>query len=99
MLGQALKPGGKLFFIDSLPKPSSTARDMATELEAHASRTQASDDDARLKRRLNDGHEYQIVKVYYVPEKLSATFKTHNLAVEVKQTDNFFLYGWGTLQK
>jgi demethylmenaquinone methyltransferase/2-methoxy-6-polyprenyl-1,4-benzoquinol methylase len=55
LVAQALKPGGKIFFVDSLPNPSSTARDMAPELMAHASGEQLSDEAAKMNRRLSDG--------------------------------------------
>lgn len=97
----ALKPGGKLFFVDSLPTPTSTARDMvdnvAKELAQRAmSPKLAQSDHATINRRLNDGREFQVVKVYYLPVDLSERFRAFALSVTVKQTNNFFLYGWGT---
>jgi hypothetical protein len=52
-------------------------------------------DFARMTRRLNDGREFQVVKVYYLPADLIERFKTYDLSVTVMQTTNFFLYGWG----
>ncbi len=95
-LANTLQPGGKIFFIDSLPKPSSTAKDMAADLAEHASRTQSSDEESKITRRLNDGQEFELVKVYYQPDDLAALFEAHQMQVTVKRTDNFFLYGWGT---
>ena len=49
-----------------------------------------------IQRRLNDGREFKIVKVFYDPHDLVERFGTHNIPITVKKTDNFFLYGWGT---
>ncbi|MBN1219921.1 MAG: class I SAM-dependent methyltransferase [Anaerolineae bacterium] len=93
----ALKPGGKIFFIDSLLEPSSTAKDHTEDLIRH---TQASgppkSEQVMIRRRLNNGREYDIIKVFYDPHELVERFGAHNLPVTVKKTENFFLYGWGT---
>ena len=96
----ALKPGGKLFFVDSLAEPSATAKDLVGSLVkdlAHreASPKLAQSDYSTITRRLNDGREFQVVKVYYLPDDLADRFRAYDLSVTVKQTDNFFLYGWG----
>ncbi len=93
----ALKPGGKIFFVDSLPAPTSMAKDMVDEVTRQRSFTQlpASDYETML-RRLNDGREFQVVKVYYVPDDLIDRFRTYDIALTVKRTVNFFMYGWGT---
>lgn len=97
----ALKPRGKLFFVDSLPTPSSTAQDMVDSVVKDLAQREASpplsqSDYANITRRLNDGREFQVVKVYYLPVDLAERFKAYDLSVTVKQTDHFFLYGWGT---
>ncbi len=94
----ALKPGGKLFFVDSLFEPTSMARDHNTDdlaQEFHTSGPGASRE-VTVRRRLNDGREFDIVKVFYDPHDLAERFGTHNIPITVKKTDNFFLYGWGT---
>lgn len=97
----ALKPGGKLFFVDSLAEPSATAKDLMGNLVKDLAHSQASpklaqSDYSTIMRRLNDGREFQVVKVYYLPNDLADRFRAYDLSVTVKQTDNFFLYGWGT---
>jgi demethylmenaquinone methyltransferase/2-methoxy-6-polyprenyl-1,4-benzoquinol methylase len=93
----ALKPGGKVFFVDSLFEPSSSAIDHTAEL---IQRTQAAGASERqqvtTRRRLNDGREFEIIKVFYDPSDLAERFGTHSIPVTVKKTDSFFLYGWGT---
>ena len=55
-----LRPGGTFAFIDSLPDPQSGAADHPTPA------------DDRSIRRLDDGREFAIVKVYYAPDELDA---------------------------
>jgi SAM-dependent methyltransferase len=77
-----LKPGGRLAFIDSLPDDASGAVDHPEPA-----------DDLSL-RRLADGREFTIVKVYYRPDEL-ATAVTHAgfTDVEVTTTGRFFVLG------
>jgi ubiquinone/menaquinone biosynthesis C-methylase UbiE len=93
----ALRPGGKIFLVDSLPTLSGTAKDQAAALKNHQTLQQSSaTDESTLTRRLNDGREFQIIKVFYQPDELAAKFHLHNIDAVVEQTENFFLYGWGT---
>ncbi len=97
----ALKPGGKLFFVDSRPELSSTSRDMVEVLAEHLSKQAESpasleSDYSAMTRRLNDGREFQVVKVFYLPTDLTDRFSTHDFQMTVNQTQNFFIYGWGT---
>jgi 2-polyprenyl-3-methyl-5-hydroxy-6-metoxy-1,4-benzoquinol methylase len=97
----ALKPGGKIFFVDSCPELSSTSRDMVETLAEHLSKQEKTDmalesDYSAMTRRLNDGREFQVVKVFYLPSDLMARFKTQDIQLTVNQTQNFFTYGWGT---
>ena len=96
----ALKPGGKIFFVDSLAEPSATAKDALENLTGDLAKRAAfsglpESDYGTITRRLNDGREFQVVKVYYLPTDLADRFRTYDINVMVKQTDNFFLYGWG----
>jgi demethylmenaquinone methyltransferase/2-methoxy-6-polyprenyl-1,4-benzoquinol methylase len=77
-----LRPGGTFAFIDSLPDPQSSAADHP-----------APADDASL-RRLDDGREFTIVKVYYEPEALEAALRRAGFAdARVTTTGRFFLTG------
>jgi hypothetical protein len=92
-----LKPGGKLFFVDSSADPSSTAKDMVEQVtQRNLSATVSQSDQTTMRRRLNDGREFQIVKIFYRPDELIDRFEAYNLDVSINQTENFFLYGWGT---
>jgi demethylmenaquinone methyltransferase/2-methoxy-6-polyprenyl-1,4-benzoquinol methylase len=88
LVRQALAPGGRVFFIDSLYSETSTARDHQLEGKAATS----------VMRRLNDGQEFRIVKVFYRPEKLAAQLETLGWQADVQATFTFFLYGAGMLE-
>lgn len=81
----ALRPGGKVFFVDGRREPSSTAADH--QLPAATEQT--------MIRRLNDGREYRIVKNFYEPEELTTRCAAAGLAVAVRETATYFIYGAG----
>jgi SAM-dependent methyltransferase len=82
-----LKPGGRLAFIDSLPDPASGAADHPTPA------------DDRSLRRLDDGREFTIVKVYYEPAQLRAALRATGFeGVDVSTTGRFFLLGSATVR-
>lgn len=77
-----LKPAGTFAFIDSLPDPHSSAADH-----------RAPTGDASV-RRLDDGREFTIVKVYYTPVELEAALLRAGFAdPRVTTTGRFFLTG------
>ena len=80
---RCLGPGGRVFFIDSLYTPDATAKDHTlNSSEAHS-----------VTRRLDDGQTFEIVKVFYEPERLAAHLGALGWHAEVGQTETFFLYG------
>ena len=81
---QALKPGGRLFFIDS-QKPEQSA--------AHQQDAKMRDD--LQTRKVSDGREYEIVKIYYDPTQLTSTLLDHGFDIEVRATPTFFVYADG----
>lgn len=84
----ALKPGGQAFFLDSLPEPTSTAKDHGPLDESGVSR-----------RKLNDGREFNIVKVFYQPSELERRLMDLGWSGWVRSTNKFFLYGLMTARK
>jgi SAM-dependent methyltransferase len=75
-----LKPGGRYALIDSLPDAASGAADHPAPL------------DDRSVRRLDDGREFEIVKVYYRPEELAMALEAAGFRdVEVTTTGRFFV--------
>ena len=49
-----------------------------------------------MTRRLNDGREFQIVKVFYTPAGLDAMLARHGFAAEARATASYFVYAHGT---
>jgi 2-polyprenyl-3-methyl-5-hydroxy-6-metoxy-1,4-benzoquinol methylase len=84
-VASALRPGGTVFFVDGRREPTSTAAD-------HTLPDQGSQ---VMTRKLNDGRSYQIVKNFYDPDALAAQCARAGLAVAVRETPTYFLYGTG----
>jgi demethylmenaquinone methyltransferase/2-methoxy-6-polyprenyl-1,4-benzoquinol methylase len=80
-----LKPGGVLAFIDSRLDPESSARDHPTPGNDLST------------RRLNDGREFTIPKIYYEPAQLEPALLMAGFAnPEVSTTPHFFILGRAT---
>ena len=80
-----LKPGGTFAFIDSLPDPQSGAAD-----------NPPPGGDVAV-RRLADGREFRVVKVFHTPAELQAgLIETGFADAEVTTTGRFFLLGRAT---
>ena len=82
LVRSALKPGGRVFFLDSLLEQTSTAKDHA-----------AIDDSGVVRRKLNDGREFEIVKVFYRPETLERRLNALGWSGWVRSSGMFFLFG------
>ena len=83
-----LTPQGRVFFVDSLYNPTSTATDhILGEYQA-----------TTLTRRLNDGRTFRIVKVFYEPDELVAKLRDLGWSIQIQTTANYFLYGFGRVR-
>lgn len=80
----ALKPGGRLFIIDSQSVDLSRRHTSTTNLGGELQR-----------RELSDGRQFDIVKVYYDPAALTAVLRRQGFDIQVVATDNFFIYADG----
>lgn len=87
LVRDCLTPGGQVFLIDSRYALTSIARDHQLE----------GAEGTRVTRRLNDGREYRIVKVFYTPERLRADLAALGWKTDIHLTANYFLYGRATL--
>jgi demethylmenaquinone methyltransferase/2-methoxy-6-polyprenyl-1,4-benzoquinol methylase len=85
MVAGALRPGGRVFFIDSARTDRSTAADHRLPVDGEATMT----------RWLDDGREFQIVKRFYDPRALESELASIGWAFEVAGTGEFFIYGTG----
>lgn len=79
-----LKPGGRLFILDSRRTPDSTALDHIIP-----------EDGTTLERKLNDGRTFQIVKVFYSPSALQSSLQGAGIVADVRLTDTYFIYVLG----
>jgi 2-polyprenyl-3-methyl-5-hydroxy-6-metoxy-1,4-benzoquinol methylase len=86
LAADSLRPGGRVFFVDSKYEPTSTARD----------HTLGSPGAGEVLRRLKDGREYRIVKVFYQAEALRARLIQLGWKMQIDETPNYFLFGYGT---
>jgi demethylmenaquinone methyltransferase/2-methoxy-6-polyprenyl-1,4-benzoquinol methylase len=82
---EALRPGGRVFFIDSDRSEHSTAADHHLP-EA---------DEETMRRRLDDGREFQIIKRFYDPPLLQDRLAGLGFELEVRRSGEFFIYGSG----
>jgi SAM-dependent methyltransferase len=80
---RALRPGGRVFFIDSAPSERASAADH--KLQPPGEQT--------MLRRLADGSEYRIVKHWFRPADLQERVAALGWRVEVAMTSEFFVYG------
>lgn len=79
---RSLRRGGRVFIIDSRFEPTSTA----------TNHTLAQDSPVYQTRKLNNGQEYQIVKIFYQPDELHDRLIKTGFASEIKVTENYFIY-------
>jgi SAM-dependent methyltransferase len=86
MVAAALRPGGRVLFIDSARTERSTAADH--RLPGQQEQT--------MTRRLDDGREFQIVKRFYEPDRLTSDLAQLGWNAEIATTGEFFIYGTAT---
>lgn len=79
----ALEPGGAAYLVDSAFDPTSTAKDHAVP----------GRDAGIVTRRLNDGREFRIVKLFYEAPALEARLARVHFASRIRQTPRYFIYG------
>lgn len=82
MVKEALKPNGRVFFVDSLFTQESTARNHA-----------ALNQQGYSERKLNDGRTYRVVKIFYEPTQLQESLQSLGWLGNVYYTANYFLHG------
>lgn len=85
-LRRATRAGGRLFFVDSLNESTSMVKDHDRP---------AVETGVRV-RKLSDGREFRVVKVYYEPAAFTATLARHGFDATVRASGAHFLYGFAT---
>jgi 2-polyprenyl-3-methyl-5-hydroxy-6-metoxy-1,4-benzoquinol methylase len=83
MVASALNPGGAAYLIDSAFDPTSTAKDHVLP----------GPDAGVVGRKLNDGREFRIVKIFHEPAALAAKLAPLGWRAELQQTARYFIYG------
>jgi demethylmenaquinone methyltransferase/2-methoxy-6-polyprenyl-1,4-benzoquinol methylase len=83
MVGRALAPGGVAYIVDSAHDPTSTAANHPPP-DRHA---------GIVTRRLDDGREFRIVKVFHEPAALTARLRRLGFESRIAQTPRYFIYG------
>lgn len=86
LVAAALAPGGAVYLIDSAFDPTSTAKDHVLPGRERGVVT----------RKLNDGREFRIVKVFYEPAALAAKLDALGWDAKLAQTPHYFIYGEAT---
>lgn len=85
LINSLLKPTGRVFFVDSSYDITSTAKDHSLEGSKATS----------VKRKLNDGREFRIVKIFHEAKSLTRLLKELGWQFEIYETQNYFIYGSG----
>jgi demethylmenaquinone methyltransferase/2-methoxy-6-polyprenyl-1,4-benzoquinol methylase len=80
-----LAPGGTVCFVDSRYDPTSTARDHRL----------LGEESTTVLRRLDDGREYRIVKVFYRAQELTERLAGLGWRITIRETERYFLCGSG----
>jgi demethylmenaquinone methyltransferase/2-methoxy-6-polyprenyl-1,4-benzoquinol methylase len=78
---RALRPSGRIFFIDSYQEERSETADQRENLLS--------------QRELNDGRQFELIKIFYQPMELQQRLHALGWQVSVDRTAQHFLYGSG----
>ena len=82
-VGAALAPGGAAYLIDSAFDPTSTAKDHPLP----------GRDAGVVTRKLNNGREFRIVKIFWEPQALASRLGALGWSAELTRTTNYFVHG------
>lgn len=85
---RALRPCGRVFFLDSDRSDRSTASDHVLP----------GREEETMIRKLDDGREFRIVKRFYDSDQLQRRLAALGWDVAVRRTGEFFIYGAGAPQ-
>jgi demethylmenaquinone methyltransferase/2-methoxy-6-polyprenyl-1,4-benzoquinol methylase len=85
LVAASLRSHSRVFVADSNRAPMATTPDSPIP----------SPGEIRTRRRLNDGREYTIFKIFRTPAEFTAAFARHGMAFEGHETGEYFVYGFG----
>ena len=81
-IADVLEPDGRVFLVDSLWAPDSSAVDHAAPARRGI-----------VERKLNDGRTFEIVKVFHEPAALERRLSEAGFSGRIRTTPRFFYYG------
>lgn len=84
----SVRPGGQVFIVDSRFSHTSTANN----------HTLLDDGDIYKTRKLNDGQEFKVIKIFYQPDALKEKLTKVGFYADVNMTENYFIYA-GLIRK
>jgi 2-polyprenyl-3-methyl-5-hydroxy-6-metoxy-1,4-benzoquinol methylase len=84
-IASALRPRGRVFVADSKRAPTAAAADSPIP----------APNESLSRRRLNDGREFTIYKIFRTPDEFVAAFARHGIAFVGQETEEYFAYGFG----
>jgi demethylmenaquinone methyltransferase/2-methoxy-6-polyprenyl-1,4-benzoquinol methylase len=87
LVQRACAPGATIFFVDNRREPTSNAVDQRP----------GSPDDETVRRRLEDGSEFTIIKRFFEPVALEHRLRVLGFDFRVQETANYFVHGLGRL--
>jgi SAM-dependent methyltransferase len=85
LVDSCLAPHGRVFFLDSRYQETSTAVDHVLPEPSGTV----------LQRRLNDGREYRVYKIFYDRDELTRRLAELGWSFEIEETRNYFIHGAG----
>ncbi len=88
-VSRAVRPGGRVFMINSRENDTSPAKDNPLRADEHIERT----------RKLNDGREFKIIKVFYQPTDLRSALSQAGFSASVQTTPHHFIYASGVKEQ
>lgn len=83
---RATCPGGRFFLMDSRNESTSMAKNHDRPTVETGVRV----------RKLSDGREFRVVKIFHEPDALAERFRRHGFDADIRTTPSYFLYGFGT---
>lgn len=84
LVASSLKPGGRVFFVDSAQTETSGTRDHRRPNEAGV-----------RARKLNDGRAFRVVKIFHDPPALTDRLRSLGWHADVRRTPSYFVHGCG----
>ena len=85
LVRSALRPGGRVFFVDSL----------GAETQAEKERCLQDPRGHTTTRQLNDGRKFRIVKIFHDPAALERRLADLGWRFSARTTENHLLFGFG----